>query len=770
MKIIFTIILIFFSFFTNNVFASDIDLTNLNPAKPCPAPYQAWECYNDPNYPYNPDWSPKNPKTEWPEKWENEDFKRIFVLKENQDIEDSKWEKFIPEFTWTYAEYLWWNPIYSYTNDRWELIFFTSSFWTCNVSLWTCKNNYFDLWVNHSDNYYILENKDYIIFVLSYPHKDSISDWLIIYSKRYNNSIYFNLTFNWISEDWETKWVSSTSDKNEKIRYVMVEWNKLIFTKSYHFWLSARNNWYFLYSLDLDKIEARDFSDNPNPYYTFFNSEYFKNLESVNYNYSDFLFSELQTKKKIIFLEKQKFDTPPLEFEFFKIEDFNLERDWVKQFSGMHLEIKPKWVAYIHNNSAIYINTWWDIEYKYYNWKNYVTEKLGWFFSRLVWEVSWINLKYDDKMWYYILSFIERNILSQKFRTLVFEKDKLFNLKSKYDYTWVYYIWKYWDSNNHVYAVNSVIDYFKQATYINYQNFWFIENRESWKYNFFYILDWFLYVSQNSINLGYYKTSSFSDSWNAWNVNEDWWYTDDNYVREKEKDKEKQEREEAEKLKKREELEWKANFFTNSIEWLKTFLNLFLITFPEDYNKNLKVPFLQPIIVDWQAKIQYRVYDTELKPIEDKLNIGLMWESSDYMKKWLSFFLSLIYISCRFWIITLNLIFFYYIFKYLNSILNLLFAWNINSNWWNIWAFAWIVWFFTVLFSFCITLVWQLTFFTPFFDFVTNLLNLIFWFIATNFFDFETFYSFTNFIWIWIFGFVLLYLWVKLLKTYWKLN
>lgn len=409
---------------------------------------------------------------------------------------------------------------------------------------------------------------------------------------------------------------------------------------------------------------------------------------------------------------------------------------------------------------------------------------------------SWFNRVFTDykildfwtaRIWnedYYLLSFLENNTFKViKFKTL-WELQEWAIL-----FDGIYYLWSVIDNSTDksviFWADKSIVDlpdFWKDNYLINF----FIWNYR-WNLHFFYF--WNnksipkYYVSSKSINEILFEKNDIDIFWNSfvyqfWNKDKnndkynnwvwpswsDWTYTKEELEEERKIILQQYQEEKNEKI-----LNEYSEEIIKKVPFLNDVLKPFYISFDKENFNKAKIPFLTFVNDWWKVKIDYKVLDTELKPVEDKLKISAIDNSeNNIVKDFVSIFLAFIYYSFRVIIWVLAIFFLYFtnkLFKFFTSVI----FWDVLENrWnWNIWSFSVLIFFYVAYWAYIASFIALFVSISPFLNIMIDFLNLIFWFLNYNFFNINIFSETISLISTYITIFII-YLTLSFLIKFWK--
>lgn len=746
-------LLIFFWFFTNNVFAQEKSILlfdNIENAKN----------YKDYNW-------------------------------ENKEVKFSKWTKLFDESLKYFFTYDWFDYA---VKSNWDIL---------NLSNWTLKK--LGLPFFYEKEFY-LENKDFVIYVWSDERAISTNKnaWtIVIYNKKIKDFFILDL-----SPKIEIKWLDLWNSfdniflNSEKSNFtwfwkVWLVWNLLYF---------YNQNWskYLYYWLDLKNI--------PDEYFNWF----FSYVPYLNYNYKSppllknkLLDEKLKLSSFFIldfweFMKTQnlydpvfyKFDfkniNQPLSKEGLKWKDWKkLIYAWYSDINNKNLnfflDFKNDWYWIIKNNYILYNNNWkvWYF-YKTNNWL--VQKNFWWFLWNLLNNYTWLKVTYLPQTRDYSISFLWSTIFWNFFSKtiLINEKNLTYWDESNYKYyDWIYLAWRL-DNWKYVFVSDDLL----RVNNNNHNpNYWII-NHTWWAYLYKNVSNKGLIVSDEPLTTWFNIFSDlnwwfFTDkkTWKdndiVWDIWEDWWYITQQEEKQKQQE-EKEEKERFEKLKKsKEEQEKKLE------EWKKEFLERFwfletiwllvkVLNFEINVNsyKNFNIPVLKPVIENWKLKVDYEKVNTNLKPIDDNLNIAKNTINSDNQiwKDFLTVIFVVLYVFFRILVIWLIFIFSIFVYKIINNIVDYILPW-ISNDWtsWNVFSFlAYMS--FLIVFSVLVYSLFSLSDnFLLFFNNIINFLDSIFVFFLESFFNLYLFLKILQTFNLWLYWCIVLFVIYKLALKFWRI-
>ena len=720
---------------------------NLNNRPVCPAPYTATWCYDDPNYNSN------TPTWPLPE----QDFDHIVITKDllKSWFDKEKWKAFNPEMQELNNI---WDVLYKYVNNKGELIYFTRDYY-CNVYNWTCKNTGYFFHDNYNE---VIESNEYIIF--------KMLNGLKIYSKKYDKILNISIKHPIKTLDWDSftridrniYWYFDVKD-NTLLFNIIYEWNKFI--------------WKF--KINLDKLKPQDFDNNWLYFYALElkdnvkkDSSYYSYLFN-NYNREDFNLKWYYTTKNSDFYTKRLVEKeidpinwiPWIEYEF---SDEWKEINLIKTYKEWRVDIKDYGFWYFRKNFIYYI--WEDSKIHYYvrKWTGSFIYNLDLsILDKILTNHYQISFRTDSAWINSFTYYWERSILSDSwFTTIWFSNlDDLEN-KDNINNTWhSYYLWsvRYNWKDVWIWAWQDVKD-LKNFYLKSIRNNFFIWKYWTWIHFFYIWTDRILRVSKKPlINLSKSQQNwslifdeiffKWLDDWST--ENPDWTYIDN-------------------------DKEWNKTW-AKDIDWLvekfKTYVNFdkfkevfdfFFVPFPEEKEKYW---FDASGISFWAREIWFKKLHVELPKLNkfDNLIQNNIRDPNDnwVWRKFISFFLAILYILIR---LVLVLFFFipFFLFYFISSKLAAwIFGWD-----WNMWksqttfskviAFVYI---WTLISSFWAVFL-SLLIFIPMFNVWFDFLNSIFWYLLTNFFDYNFFRIFVN----WFFQILSVAIPVHIIYTFYKNN
>lgn len=795
MKIIFTIILIFFSF---------INLTFANQNIWC----EGFNCR-----------SPLNEKLKIWEIWGN--IEEIIISKDKDfKVEDPKKKVFNNLDDFNVVE-SWLRTVYSFTNWRWEVILFDYNLNAYNLNRWIYYDNPYRGVFNLLS---VFDNNNYIFFL-------SKDNTLTVFSKKLYKYFTIKLSFDFVSvknwnnyiQDWYNHWSAS-------VNWVSVYWNELnfytylTFPYASDYWLSQKylNVWAVKYSIDLTKIKDSDF--NISNYYlenSQFTSKYTKlylslknsndpldfekilldedfwklklNYYSWNLPYSDLNFSETKFFKKINHSNFLSMEILAKNSLHFSLKENNLTklRAWNVYYlwNNFLFWLTPTTNAYT-NDLAIYYTSEWYYQNRLLN--------LNWVFN--LHKLLWIYFNEKDQK-YYVSLYVDSVWSPPRFVTLRFPKKNFIKLTNVEIFENAYYLWQFWKI--HFHWNNSLInlDWFNNQ--LNFQTFFLTKYK--WNLHFSYLkwkkpLNWVFDYNKffnyeydilttikpiiewswnEEIDLDFYSwfsESLLSKDWKTHDSKDVVW--PDWKVTTVVDDEQPWEAWFLEKVTSffgngiKKFTQWVVDFALSSIKPLNDFLEFVKtkLSFWFDENQTITIPTLQFVLDNWKTKIKYVPVVTRLPPLRDNLNISIIEPVNNNVSKWISVLLALLYLFFRYsfiWLYFLPLVFFYYFFnKYFET-----FTWankntSIFSNQLNLlqfWSLVFVLSFMMTTFLTWLTYMYLLN---PLFDIALWFVNLLFGYFVINFFDLDTFKAFILFmnstfvVWIGIyFGFRILSHW-----------
>ena len=480
-------------------------------------------------------------------------------------------------------------------------------------------------------------------------------------------------------------------------------------------------------------------------------------------------------------------------FEFSSYNDLNFNEDfkswiWIKywllddsetpnldlkkSYIENRARMKQYWIAYITDSTAFYNNA--------KNW-NFVTS----YFSKTKdWILVFDNNEFWNRFWNWFTNYSNLSISRDKDTKLFYISYRVNNqfntIKTKQlydldnsDYELIenkYYLWKYnWIEVYYTWGVDKLKD---RLANLYFPSFFVSRYWNNLKFFYINVYNWYDYAlytfSDNVFNdlIWPFAWFNFWKDLSIWNINfNDWgWNKDDdwNYLNNEELKKLKKDKEAAKK-------NYEKFFLDMPIIW--NIFATFSVWFPKDWNKALNVPFLKPQIENWKAKVWYEVYNVNLKPVDDKLKINALWEGSELSKKVISFFLALFYIFVKVWLFFLWFLILRFLFNVILGIKNAFFPFlrisNTTGNVWVLWIFlAYCFAYFTL----AVTLLGSVSFLSEFILTLKNIIDLIFWFIVSNFFNLTVF---SDIVWVfdvWVLWLALWYVWMQVAVGFWKIN
>ena len=780
------------------------------PQPDCPAPMSVEEC---------------NRKREAEKNNPYKNIKEVIISNWNYKI--SEWQKL---YTPTGQDFISWynndysSVVYTFTNSNTELIYFLNDGTYCNSFLWICKkfvnsssDSSYRIFQNY--NYYpymqTFKTEKYIFFLTSNPwgnisNYSNVMPYLLVYDIKSNKWFSIDLGYylqhnkyksNW--QDVDLSYLFSILDYNN-ISFDVYNWilNIYIYYQHYQNDNWVKEKWKIMnIQIDTNNINSELFSFD-NKLFTkiclnskWQNNQFEKYIEKtykflylpwwLNRYFND---SSTWTSECNFFvrdLKKSRFDFSSYDnlsfneklknwtwIKYWFLDDSDSNIDFRDTYIEKRAKMKQYWVAYITDSTAFYNNarTWSFVT-------SYFTKNKDWlltFNNDEFW--SWFGNIFTN---YTNLS-ISRDKDTKLFYISYRVNDKLNTIKTKQlydlnnsDYELLenkYYLWKY--NGIEVYYTWGVESVKNKLANLYYPSLFVARSWDNLK--FFYIrqYSWYsfsLYTFSDTVfqnfawpfwGFNFWKNlviwnSSFNDWW--WQKDEDWNYLNN---------------EELQKLKKDKEAP-KNNFnkFFSDMPIIWNLVNTFSLWFPKDWNKALNVPFLKPQIENWKAKVWYEVYNVNLQPVNDKLKINALWEGSELSKKVISFFLALFYIFVKVWLFFLWFLILRFLFNVILGIKNAFFPFlrisNTTGNVWVLWIFlAYCFAYFTL----AVTLLGSVSFLSEFVLSLKNIIDLIFWFIVSNFFNLSVF---SDIVWVfdvWVLWLALWYVWMQVAVGFWKIN
>lgn len=743
----------------------------------CPSPMTPEECQRRIN----------EDRANNPYKW----IKELFITNDNIQIDYKTQKKYKP----AWYEYLaWYNNsydsiVYAFKNKNWELIYFNNDGTYCNTYTGTCWKFPSAIWDRplESNSTNIFKSNKYIFFL-------TLNSWyryLFIYDIENNKS--FNIDLNHyvkLKHNWREVYPLTNSNYNyDDVSFDVYNW--VLNFYFYYTWVRTSQgefrNKILNLKINTNNIDNSLFWDWYTTYHRICSNPIFNDYKwniydnKLNINIS-FFHSLLWTWDCKFYKRNVQFNYLESNFTEY-VRDSNdisvwmwfLNTDDVTDVYWTYIKNRGKlnawWIIYLSDSTALY-NYWWSLFSLYFsdndnNPTNWITLNRTVFWAWLLWIFSSMRLLSVEKDfdWVFYISYyrnwkvhtlqtnqiydIENSnyqVLEDKYYLWTFNKIKVFLYKtSNFSFSDSisypsFFVARSWD-NLKFFLVNRSWSYYNYSILVSTDNV-FINSR--WPF-------WWYHFGWWNLNIG---NNWFTDWW--WQQDDNWSYIDSN-IRDINKDKE--------------QAKETYNKYFSDIPILGNIIWTFSLWFPENWNTNLKVPFINPEIQNWKAKVTYTVHQVELQPIDDKLHINALWDSDPLAKKFISFFLAFFYVMVKFWIILLWFFFIKILFSFVFSLQKLLFpAWFSNDNKgniWVVWVFIWFVVFYFWVFAWFISI---LGFYTEFMVFVKNIIDLIFWFLASNFLDFELFKQIIHLVDISVIGLFVWYVWLLLALNYWKLN
>lgn len=751
---IFLTILLFFFWFTSLTFATqNAWCTGFNCKSEITQPKGEWSLEGIEEIVISSD---ENLKSEWKLKvYNNFNFERL----------DTKW------------------IIYNYVNPKWEGIVFYDDWMSCNLNTKICIKTFYPyLWSS------IFTTNDYIVFVSPGSNVN-----INIYSKKLHR---FLTISNYIH--YNIEWTNITFKYREFLSFSNFEVKdyKLMFL--YSFWINnysnLKNVWEIRFTIDFSKLKDEDFNNNK-IYFFYSNSENNK-FDTDTSNELNYYWERLTPLSIKSLDDDNLYMRLPGTREKFKDESLS----WVSlkftlvQDLNYDIQETLKNLLTIYNKKIYYIWKWFVFHKTSFNrvWSNQIAIsydndwvlqtrylELWWnSFIRIFtsFNILWLYYNPNDKKNY--VSFLEdRAFSSPKFLTLRFPEKDFVKLQNVEFFENSFYLWNLWKI--HLYTDNSILNLWFEKN-LDFPPFFVSKNWDD--LHFYYIWSWWknLFKTINPVVswrdnpwLTFdFSSNSFSPTWEVYEKDKDWKVIDQDYV-EKEKERLEKLKESKEEQEKKLE-EWKQEF-SEKFWFLETvWLLVKVLNFEINVNsyKTFNIPILKPVIENWKLKVDYEKVNTNLKPIDDNLNIAKNTINSDNQiwKDFLTVIFVVLYVFFRILVIWLIFIFSIFVYKIINTIVDYILPW-ISNDWtsWNVFSFlAYMS--FLIVFSVLVYSLFSLSDnFLLFFNNIINFLDSIFVFFLESFFNLYLFLKILQTFNLWLYWCIVLFVIYKLALKFWRI-